>query len=816
MFYFQPNESAPTETNERGAAMADKENIFYSHYRAEDGVYQTNQAHARNVAALAETYCRIPLLKKTVWLTGLHHDDGKNTETWQSYFRASLERGGGREKEDHSTLGGLVMGWYDSGSCFLEMVQAAIYMHHGIADCISVQDSSALLEKRKNKYSWEAVAQAAETARELFPEVDMEKCCKDAKRDLIQLINQIQEFSKKEAGKYLYGPVTFYIGMCERMLLSCLIDADWRDTSDFMAGRETLAGMTETDMQAVWSEGIRHLEARLEGFSVEGLVGTYRKKISEQCKAAAFSGHTLFQLTVPTGSGKTLSSLRFALHCAQEYHKRHIFYIAPFKSILEQNADEIRKTLGDPNLVLEHHSDVVQTDDEQFWRYERLIENWDESPVVVTTAVQLLNTLFKENRKCIRRFHSLCDSVIIFDEVQALPIKIVELFNMAVNFLTKVCNSTVVLCTATQPLFSEIKENKMLPCARMTERSADDEKAFLRVTYHNCVPDCGSGLSAEQAADFALEQAVRFHQVLMILNTKSAARRVYDALEGRTEGALYYLSTQMCARHRSDVLREIKEKLLSDEPVICISTQLVEAGVDFSFRCVIRSLAGLDNLIQAAGRCNRDGKLDMGHVYLIKMSPETETVSSLPDIRKAQDAMLQFLNAYEKNSEMFGYRMDSEQSIMLFYQFYFYAQQDEMCYQVELGGVSTNLADMLSLNKEFAPKRKDIRLKQAFKSAGEQFRVIEETGGRDVIVAYGKGMELIRRLQTKQDAIQKKMMIRSLQRYTVHLPDNLLRKLGSHALRAIEENTMLLLDERYYSEKTGVMEDASAMPLLTM
>lgn len=792
--------------------MTDKENIFYSHYRAEDGVYQTNQAHARNVAALAKRYCRIPLLKNMVWLIGLHHDDGKNTETWQAYFRASLAREGGREKEDHSTLGGLVMGRYDSGSRFLEMVQAAIYMHHGISDCISFQDDSVLLERRKSKYSKEAIAQAAETFRELFPEVDMDKCCKDAKRELIRLTNEIIAFSKDKT----YGSAWFYIGMCERMLLSCLIDADWRDTSDFMAGRETLAETAEEDIQAVWSEGIRHLEKRLDGFSAEGLVGAYRKKISEQCKAAAFSGHTLFQLTVPTGSGKTLSSLRFALYCAKEYHKRHIFYIAPFKSILEQNADEIRRTLGDPNMVLEHHSDVVQTDDEQFWRYERLIENWDESPVVVTTAVQFLNTLFKENRKCIRRFHSLCDSVIIFDEVQALPIKIVELFNMAVNFLTKVCHSTVVLCTATQPLFSKIRNNKMLPCARMVDRLADDEKAFLRVTYHNCIPDCGSGFSAEQAADFVLEQAVRFRQVLMILNTKSAARKVYDLLEGRTEGALYYLSTQMCAEHRSDVLKEIKKKLLSEEPVICISTQLVEAGVDFSFRCVIRSLAGLDNLIQAAGRCNRDGKLDMGHVYLIKMSPETENVSSLPDIGQARKAMMEFLDEYEKHQNRFGNRMDSEQSIEQFYQKYFYNRQKEMCYPVELGGVRTDLVDMLSHNEKVFSKRKGIHLKQAFKSAGEQFCVIEETGGKDIIVPYGEGVGLIDRLQTEQDAIQKKMIIRSLQRYTVHLSDSLLRKLGRDAVWGLEENKMLLLDERYYSEKTGVKEEASAMPFLTM
>ena len=206
----------------------------------------------------------------------------------------------------------------------------------------------------------------------------------------------------------------------------------------------------------------------------------------------------------------------------------------------------------------------------------------------------------------------------------------------------------------------------------------------------------------------------------------------------------------------------------------------------------------------------------MGHVYLIKMSPETENISSLPDIGQARKAMMEFLDEYEKHQNRFGNRMDSEQSIEQFYQKYFYNRQKEMCYPVELGGVRTDLVDMLSHNEKVFSKRKGIHLKQAFKSAGEQFCVIEETGGKDIIVPYGEGVGLIDRLQTEQDAIQKKMIIRSLQRYTVHLSDSLLRKLGRDAVWGLEENKMLLLDERYYSEKTGVKEEASAMPFLTM
>lgn len=789
---------------------------YYSHYRPRDGVYQTNQEHERNVAVLSEEYCRISKLKKTAWLIGLHHDDGKNTESWQEYFQASIHQGkSGGEKEDHSTLGGLLLDLYEPNTRFSEMVQNAIYMHHGLADCISTVDSSPLIRRRKQKISSEAVESARSIAQSQFPEEDMQARCREAKRDINALTKRMLELSGDGSGNRVFGDPNFYVGMCERMLSSCLIDADWRDTADFMDDRVTTTGMSDDEIQKVWEKGIGNLEKRIAGFEQKEKIDSYRSRISDQCKEAAFWDHNLYQLAVPTGAGKTLSSLRFALYCAKEHHKRHIFYVAPFKSILEQNAEEIRKTLDMPEMVLEHHSDVVQ-DDEKLWRYERLIENWDEVPVIVTTAVQFLNTLFKEKRSNVRRFHSLCDSVIIVDEAQALPIRTVGLFNLAVNFLTRICNTTVVLCTATQPLFSDIRENRMLPSRKMTEGLSAFEEAFRRVEYHDCTENCGGGLSAEQAAAFVREKAQQFEQILLILNTKSCAKQVYEQLEGTVEGRLFHLSTLMCAQHRSDVLEEIRKALADGEKVICISTQLVEAGVDFSFQCVIRSLAGLDNLIQAAGRCNRNGSLEVGHVFLIKMSNDVENVASIPDIKKAQDAMLSFLHTYRGNPEEFGHRLDSEKAIRTYYLYYFYARQNEMCYHVNVNGVQTDLVELLSTNRLFAGGRKEPAMKQAFRSAGEAFTVIEEKGGTDVVVSYGESEELINALQREDDPDEKRKILRKLQRYTVNLSDAMMRRMGSGAVYGIEENRVMKLDSRYYEQSTGVREEPGKMPFLNM
>ncbi len=790
------------------------EKEFYAHFRPQDESYQLNKDHAGQVARLSEAYCRVGLLKKAAWLIGLHHDDGKNEDAWQEYFQEAIENNGkqGGGKEDHSTMGGLVLNSYAPGTRFAEMAQVAVYMHHGLADCISLTDGSALIQKRRQKYRQEEIEHAAQLVQEQFLEADMEQLCRAARADINALSKRICEIYEEGKGKY--GHPDFYVGMCERLLFSCLMDADWRDTADFAANAVTKSGMQDSDIWHVWEQGICNLEKKLSAFGGKEQINLQRKKISDQCRNAAFTGHSLYRLAVPTGAGKTLGSLRFALYCAREYRKRHIFYISPFCSVTEQNAEEIRDALGMPEMVLEHHGNVVREEGEQQERYERLIENWDGIPVIATTAVQFLNTLFREKKRNIRRFHSLCDSVIIVDEVQAMPVKVLALLNLAVNFLTALCGTTVVLCTATQPLLSEIRENRMMPPANMTDALSAFGKAFLRVEYHDCVEECSGGMSVEEAAAFALEKERAFGQVLFIFNTRAAARKVYELLKGKTQGRLFHLSTWMCAENRSDRLKEIRQALAGREKVICISTQLVEAGVDVSFRCVVRSLAGLDNLVQAAGRCNRNGEATPGHVFLVRMAETAESLSSLPDIRKAQEAMQNFLCSFRKNPEEYGGRMDSENAIRDYYRFYFHDRQEEMKYPVKMEGVNTDLVNLLSCSYKFRGEQEAVKLRQAFRSAGEAFSVIEEKGGTDVVVIYKDSAGLLSKLAQEGEPEQKRRIIRQLQRYVVNLPDGLLRRMGGTAVYEAEDGSVLVLEGRFYDENVGVTEEPGQMPFL--
>lgn len=793
------------------------ERKYYAHYRKENHTYQTLEEHIRNTARLSREYCSIDLLKKAAWLAGFYHDIGKGRNEWQEYFERAIadEKRKSGEKIDHSTLGGILAEKAMPNSLLAEMIETAIYNHHGISDSVSVQDGAARIWKRRNKYnlSDESELNASLLLRTYAGDIRLEEYWKKARIDLDELGKQIFTLAKMGGKTNLYGNKQFFLGMCERMLFSSLIDGDFRDTADFMNNQETFSALKEQQLQQIWEQGIQNLEKRLEGFEKKGRIDICRTMISLQCKEAAIRNDKLYRLSVPTGAGKTLSSLRFALYCAKHKKKRHIFYVAPFRSILEQNADIIRSVLGLENMVLEHHSDVICEDEVQMKRYERLIENWDEVPVIVTTAVQFFMTLFKDKKSNLRRFHSLSNSIIIMDEVQAFPVKLIQLFNMAANFLTEICDTIIVLCTATQPLLDCVRENRLLTPADMVKNLGEYEDVFERVEFHDDTEKFPNGATEEQIAEFILEKEVIYGQILVIVNTKACAESLYQRLKGKMEGVLVHLSTKMCAEHRIDRLSEIRNRLDRGERMVCISTQLVEAGVDFSFRCVIRSLAGLDNLIQAAGRCNRNGELKMGHVHLVYLSPEMEDVSRIKDIKKAQNAMRQLLAKYHQNPSTFDARLDSKKSVDCFYQYYFYDRQNEMNYAANVSGVTTNLVDLLSANHTFARNVKQVYLKQAFYSAGQAFHVIDEMDGVDVVVPYAEASRLLEELRITEDEQKKKMILRRLQRFTVHLSDTWMRKLGD-AVYGIEENQILVLADGYYSLDTGVVEHPSEMPLL--
>ena len=803
--------------------MTEYNKTFNAHYNKKRDNYQSLAEHCSKTAVFAVQKSPQKQLRHIIMLISLLHDTGKYSNIWQVYFQNAIQNDGSHsgKKEDHTTAGGMLTEELLPDSFIKRLIQTAIYSHHGLQDCIAT-DGTSLFEKRKEKSKSLPIADCKAHFYEDFKVEEVKEISRLAAQEGEQLRHLIQSTIKAWGTGNRYGNRDFILGMYTRLLCSLLMDADRRDTADFMNGIDTEAVLSESELQNIWSDCIENIEKKLRELTEKSEINAYRSYVSDICKKKAGCDKRLYRLTLPTGAGKTLSSLRFAVHHAYKHKKKRIIYIAPFHSIVEQNAEEIRKAIGKSEYVLEHHCNIVfETENEQL-EYERLTEDWS-SPIIVTTAVQFLNTLFTSKTANIRRFQSLCDSVIIMDEVQALPVFTMGLFNLAVNFMTEFLNTTMVLCTATQPLLDQLPENALLPPAEMVEEQPDFQMVTKRTRIIDATDKYVRGMSIDAAAEFLIEKAVIHKKVLFIANTKACAKKIYDKMKILLKGQadIIHLSTSMCPKHRSDSLSRVKDGLDKECMQVCITTQLIEAGVDISFPCVVRSLAGLDNLIQAAGRCNRNKETDIGYVYLIRMDESAENLTHLEEIRAAQEAMKKVLDQFRRDPEVLDYALDSSKAIQLYYEDYLWQRKIELNYQVTVEGVPVTIVDLLSGNSVFMPKYpkhyERQLLRQAFRTAGDYYEVIPDRGDLSVIVPYNDIVKKKLQELEHQDCSyqEKKKLLQELQSFAVSVSRSESRKLES-GIRGILNNQVLILDERYYSIETGVTTEPCPMENLFM
>lgn len=801
---------------------------YIAHKLKDTNCIQTITQHCTNAANLMIDKCPIEELLSLAWITGFLHDAGKYSDKFQQYIKNAVDEIMKVHRGDvnHSSAGGCIIERMIPGTLASKMIQTAIYSHHGLRDCLSPSNGRSLFERPINEES--DIKQAVDRFLNTCDRQDLERWSHQALESANAIRQKIIDFEKTSDSHSSYGRREFFLGMYERLLLSLLIEGDRTDTASFMQGKAPEKSPTEEEMKILWETCITNLENHIRSFTIENNVDEARMAISQQCLKAAIQSAFLYRLTVQTGGGKTLSGLRFALHHAKEFKKRHIIYVAPYNSILEQNAEDIRNALGRADIVLEHHCNVIQENEKEEEKYALLTENW-ESPVICTTAVQFFNTLFSSGTRNIRRMYSICDSVILFDEIQALPIKMIELFNQAVNFLTAFGKSTVVLCSATQPLLDRLQENRLCPPADLVSvnLSVQNAEIFNRTTLIDCTNKSESGFDINGLCDFAKEIFAEARQMLIIVNTKDCAKRTYEELKDRfgNDCMVVHLSTNMCAENRSNILKKLKEGLKKKKDLICVSTQLIEAGVNLSFRAVIRSLAGLDSIIQAAGRCNRHGEEDNGNVYIVKMSSQAENITRLRDIKEAQTAAEEVLYQYRKNPESMGNRLTSEQAMGLYYQRYFYQRKGEMKYNVNVDGVSmgedgANLVNLLSVNlmgvteyrRNHEGRMPNRMMNQAFKTAGDLFEVIADNGKIDVVAEYyEEARTLIDELSNPYLSVtEQKRLLRNLQRYTVGISETMRRKIGNAIYPACNEK-ILVLSRDYYNEDTGVSDTPYSM-----
>lgn len=814
-----------------------------AHWRASDQTAQDLEVHLGNVGSLSSVFASKIQLGPAGELMGLLHDLGKYSQEFQAYIKSAeglinpdeddyvdaKERKG---KVDHSSAGAQYVCHQLFARSGVEALMAQFFAlciashHSGLIDCLDANGEDTFakrMRKAQEKTHLDEVVKSAE------PGI-LERCAVLATDPALTasfkaLVQKIVQFSGAEA------PCQQQIGLAVRFLFSGLIDADRIDTADFEHKR--VAHHRPRGSYVAWPLLISRLEKTLGAMPPKRPIDVLRNDISAHCLEAASRERGVYTLTVPTGGGKTLASLRFALHHAAKRKLDRIIYVIPFTSIIDQNAQVTRAILEPDDapadrgkVVLEHHSSI--TPEQQTWREKILCENWD-APVVYTTMVQFLETLFGAGTRGARRMHQLANSVLIFDEVQTLPINCVHVFNNAINFLVEQCNSTVVLCTATQPLLHLVDSGKgAMHLASQHEIMPDVQKLFddlRRVEVRDCRKP--GGWLRDEVAELARVELERAGSCLVIVNTKEAALRIFELCQPAVDReALFYLSTNQCPAHRKQELAKIRQRLTQAAPTLCISTQLIEAGVDVDFGAVIRFMAGIDSIAQAAGRCNRNGRPAPGHVHIVNPRPEDERLDMLPDIATGRDIAPRILDDYRNNPARYANNLFGPQAMSEYFQYYFFQRKDEMAYKIsaEKIGHADTLLNLLSKNeisvadcsRKFgtAPQR---MLNQSFMTAAKAFKAIDAPT-QGVVVPFGKaGRDLIGRLHGAFDIELEFDLMREAQQYTVNVFPGVLKKLrDAEAVKEVKPETRILtLDSRYYSLLFGLStEPVSEMEML--
>ncbi|MDO4357354.1 MAG: CRISPR-associated helicase Cas3' [Clostridia bacterium] len=539
----------------------------YVTHKREDGRFQSLKDHSEGVASRAADFARAFHAAEHAERIGKLHDIGKYSANGQ---RRQIDPEH-TPKVDHSTAGA------EEAWRLRDPVAAfAIAGHHaGLPDMgtrIAPQEGTLLarvqkeLEGKDDPSAWRSEIEVDEAG--VYPDMAVRK----------------NPYS-----------TSFYT----RMMFSCLVDADFLDTEAFMQSGDGERGGGASIQEL--NRRMRQEAQKLLDAPNPSAINEMRCDILKRCLDGAHMQRGLYTLTVPTGGGKTKSSLAFALAHAAAQGMSRVIYVIPYTSIIEQNAKVFSDILEEEN-VLEHHSNVdfsdsVDADDAETRRRMRACENWD-APVVVTTAVQFFESLYASRKSRCRKLHNIADSVIIFDEAQMLPLQYMRPCVAAIAELVQHYGATAVLCTATQPALNDIFR-EFAPNLRIREICPDTDKLydfFRRVHFVN------DGVQTQEALEETLRQQ---HQALCIVNARKRARDMYEHL---ADEGVFHLSTLMTPEDRSRKLDEIRQRLKEGRRCLVISTSLIEAGVDVDFPAVWREVNGLDSVLQAAGRCNRENK----------------------------------------------------------------------------------------------------------------------------------------------------------------------------------------------------------------
>jgi len=699
--------------------------------------WQPLEEHLMNVAEMARTFGGDFGAGKWAYFAGFWHDLGKSSREFQEKLIASsgcdahIETKPGRV--DHSTAGA-----QHAFNVLKDVGKVLAYIiaghHAGLPDGKSNDD--ACLVKRLGKK---------------IPAYDslLGSICVDnlSSRDLPIKIDK----------NHFGFQISFFI----RMLYSCLVDADFLDTENFMDEARSRWRIGYERLTTLQDKLNLHLDRFTKEVSTSA-INDYRQQILDACLEAAGWSPGLFSLTVPTGGGKTLSSLAFALKHALVYGKTRIIYVIPYTSIIEQNAAVFRKILGN-DAVLEHHSNYEPNEEDH--RSCLTAENWD-APLIVTTNVQFFESLFGNRSSRCRKIHRIANSVVILDEAQMLPVSLLKPCLEAIRELSLNYGTTIIICTATQPalLRSDIFQDGLEGVREIIPDPPLLYSALKRVRM-NKLPVLKDDELVQHLQDC--------RQVLCIVNTRKHARTVFEKLPN--PDGCYHLSGLMCAAHRTEVLARIKIAL--DEGTSCrvVSTQLVEAGVDVDFPIVFREISGIDSIAQAAGRCNREGKLGQdGKVFIF--SPE----SGLPpgDLRQSAETAEIILRNHDDPLSL--------EAVNDYFRMYYWLKGEALDRQHILDDINEG-----SCSGNFP-----------FKKINEKFKIIE-TDMQSLIIPFNKEADAV--IDELRYGAYATSAARKAQRFTIQVyPQVIISLFTAGCVERIHDQYLVLINRDLYRDDLGL------------
>ncbi len=733
-------------------------------------IRKADHGHLNKVAYWSATFaadmftdnsCGAKSVRPWGYLTGLWHDLGKYSDEFQNYIRQSdsgSHEGEIKGRVDHATAGAKhIHNTNPEWGCLLSYLIAG--HHAGLPDGIATSKASLAnrLEKTIPNYQDNAPKSLLEFSAELDRAI-FHSILKDKTRLGLDL--------------------SFFL----RMLFSTLVDADFLATESFMAPEKTERRKTDLpDIHELEQCLTRYIE-NLQAVASSTPVNQARATVYDHCLQAAAKQPGFFSLTVPTGGGKTLSSLAFALAHACKYNLRRVIYVIPYTAIIEQNAKVFREALAQfgSEVVLEHHSNLDADEGKQSTWSRLAAENWD-ARVIVTTNVQFFESLHANRPSRCRKLHRIARSVVILDEAQNLPVEYLGPCLRTLEQLVENYGASVVLCTATQPAI-ERNDEFDIGIVQPEEIIPAPGKLYQDLRRVKCerlrTPLCNDALA---------DKLAEHRQVLCIVNTRRHARNVFDLLP---EGDRFHLSALMCPRHREDKLKEIKDRLDGGQPIRVVATQLVEAGVDIDFPVVYRAMAGLDSIAQAAGRCDREGRLTQR-----KGSPSGQMIVFAPDepappgfIRGSAGSAAEVLNRTT------GDPLDLD-CIEEYFRLHYWKNKSH-----------TDDKDILGCWPDKISEKDDF-LRFKFKTCAENFYLIDDNYSLPVLVPYDtQGDALCKELKGTYHPQELRAIARKLQRYTVNIPEWQHRQLRNagvlHALH--DERFFVLASTSHYSLEYGL------------